>query len=388
MDFAFPEDVAAFKEDFRGYLDSEVTPELLEEIKVHGWETTGPLLRAFWRKLSDDGYLGLGWPKEYGGGGKSALFFYAFNYEMSYRRLPLPLVTLNTVGPALMRVGSEEQKREYLPRILRSEIEFSIGYTEPEAGTDLASLKTSAVRDGDEYVINGQKSFTSGAHQADYLWLAVRTDPDAPKHRGISLLIVPLDSEGIEVHPLRIMSGSQSNVTFYNDVRVPASALVGEEGRGWYYMTTQLDFERVAISPVPHIERVFDWLCDLFRERGLGEHEEWTRTTLAGMAADLNVLKVMDLKVACMVADDEIPVSEASLLKVLSNELRVAMCGDALQMLGDPSLVRAGSPGACLDSSGHSIERQLRESVITLFGGGSNDIQRDIMATHGLGLPR
>ncbi len=388
MDFAIPADVAAFREEFRRYLDSADTPELRAEIQVGGWETTGPLTRALWGKLADDGYLGLGWPKEYGGGGKSALYLYVFNYEMAYRRLPIPLVTLNTVGPALMRVGSEAQKKEFLPKILRAEIEFSIGYTEPEAGTDLASLKTRAVRDGDYYVINGQKVFTSGAHQADYLWLAVRTDPDAPKHRGISLLIVPLDSEGIEVRPLRIMSGSRTSVTFYNDVRVPVSALVGEENRGWYYMTTQLDFERVAISPVPHIERVFDWLCDVFREEGLGADQEWTRVSLASMAADLNALKVMDLKVAAMVANGEVPVSEASLLKVLSNELRAKLCADALQMLGSSGLVRPGSPGVRLDSSEHSIERQLRESVITLFGGGSNDIQRDIMATHGLGLPR
>lgn len=388
MDFAYPAEVQAFRAEFQRYLDSVVTPELLEEIPSGGWDTTGPLTRAFWQKLGVDGYFGLGWPVEYGGGGKSLLYLHAFNYEMAYRRLPIPLVTLNTVAPTLMRIGSEEQKKEYLPKILRAEIEFSIGYTEPEAGTDLASLKTRAVRDGDYYVINGQKTFTSGAHHADYLWLAVRTDPDAPKHRGISLLIVPLDSEGIEIRPLYITSGGRSNITSYNDVRVPVSALVGEENRGWYYMTTQLDFERIAISPVPHIERVFDWLCEVFREDGLGADEEWTQVTLASMAADLNVLKVMDLKVAYMVADGEVPVYEASLLKVLSNELRVKLCGDALQMLSSAGLIRRGSPGVRPDSSGSTIERQLSASVINLFGGGSNDIQRDIMAIHGLGLPR
>ena len=389
MDFALPSEIKEFREEFRRYLDSEGTPVLLQEIQGGGrGETTGPLTKAFWRKMGEDGYLGMGWPKEYGGGGKSALYLYIFNYEMGYRGLPVPVVTLNTVGPALMQVGSEEQKKEFLPKILRAEVEFAIGYTEPEAGTDLASLQTRAVRDGDEYVINGQKVFTTGAHQADYLWMAVRTDPDAPKHKGISILIVPLDAEGIEVRPFRMMGGGRTNFTFYDDVRVPASALVGEENRGWYYMTTQLDFERVAISPVAEIERIFDSLCEAFRERGIGADEEWTRVTLAAMAADLNVLKVMDLKTACMVANGEIPVYEASLLKVLSNEFRLKLCGEAVQMLSSAGLIRKGSPGALLDSAGRALEGQLTGAVIGLFGGGSNDIQRDLMATHGLGLPR
>ncbi len=387
MDFTYPPEVQAFREEFSRYLDSVVTPELWQEIRARG-EGGGPLTKAFWRKLGEDGYLGLGWPKEYGGGGKSVFHQHAFNYEMAYRNLPVPVVTLNTVAPTLMAVGSEEQKKEFLPKILRAEIEFAIGYTEPEAGTDLASLKTRAVRQGDYYVVNGQKIFTTGAHVADYVWLAVRTDPEAPKHRGISVLIVPLNSEGVEIHPLYVMAGTRTNITYYNNVRVPVSALVGEENRGWYYMTTQLGFERVAISPVPYIERLFNWLCEFFRQEGLGADEGCTRVMLAGMAADLNVLKVMDLKVACMVANGQVPTHEASLLKVLSNEFRVRLCGEAEQMLGSAGLIRRGSPGALLDSTGETVEHALRNAVINLFGGGSNDIQRDIMAIRGLGLPR
>jgi hypothetical protein len=389
MDFAFPAEVEAFREEFRRYLDAVVTPELRQELQRGGGEGgAGPQTRAFLKKLGADGYLGLGWPKEYGGGGRSALYLHVFNYEMAYRGLPVPVVTLNTVGPALAKVGSEEQKQEFLPRILRAEVEFAIGYTEPEAGTDLASLQTRAVRDGDTYIVNGQKMFTSGADHADYVWLAVRTDPEAPKHRGISLLIVPMRSEGIEVRPFYTMAGGRTNITFYDNVRVPVSALVGEENRGWYYMTTQLDFERVAISPVAEIERIFDSLVAAFRERGLGEDEEWTRVTLASMAADLNMLKVLDVKVACMVANGEIPVYDASLLKVLSNELRLKLCSDAVQMRDSAGLIRRGWPGVHLDGAGRSLEGQLRGAVVGLFGGGSNDIQRDIMATHGLGLPR
>jgi len=387
MDFTYPSDAAGFRREFGRYLDSVVTPELLEETRSEeGWG--GPHAKAFWKRLGVDGYFGLGWPVEYGGGGKSLWYLHAFNYEMNYRRLPVPVVTLNTVAPTLMRIGSEEQKREFLPRVLRGDIEFSIGYTEPEAGTDLASLQTRAVRDGDVYVVNGQKMYTSGAHHGDYVWLAARTDPEAPKHRGISILIVPLDAEGLEIRPLHVMGGGRTNITFYNDVRVPVSALVGEENHGWQYMTTQLDFERIAISPVAHIERIVDWLCEQFGSAGTGEESAWTRVTLARMAADLNVLKVMDLKLASMVANGEVPVYEASALKVLSNEIRVSLCGEALQMIGPAGLARHGSPGAREDSSGATLERQLRDAVTNLFGGGSNDIQRDIIATHGLGLPR
>ena len=387
MDFTYPADVEEFRAEFRRYLDSIATSDLMNELRIGGnWG--GEHTKRLWRKLGEDGYFGLGWPKEYGGGGKSLLYLHAFNYEMAYRRFPVPVVTLNTVGPTLIRIGSEEQKKEYLPKILKGEIEFAIGYTEPDAGTDLASLQTSAVRDGDEYVINGQKVFTSGAHHADYLWLAVRTDPDAPKHKGISILIVPLDSEGIEVAPLNIMGGGRSNITYYTDVRVPVSAIVGEENLGWRYITTQLDFERIAISPIAQLERVFDWLCDCARDGRLDASEAWTGSTLVRMAADVNALKVMDMKLASMVANGEVPVHEASLLKVLSNEFRVTFSGEVLQMLGSIGLVRRESPGAQLDSSDDAIERQLRESTILLFGGGSNDVQRDIIATHGLGLPR
>ena len=387
MDFALPDEVQEFQREFRGYLDNTVTPELLAEIASDG-ESTGPLVRAFWRDMGERGYLGLGWPEEYGGGGKSAAFLWAFNFEMGYRGLPTPLLGLNTVGPALIRVGTEEQKREYLPRILEADVEFAIGYTEPGAGTDLASLQTRAVRDGDEWVINGRKVFTSAAHQADVLWMAVRTDPEAPKHRGISIILVPLDTPGIEVQPFHTTGGGRTNLTFYDDVRVPVSNLVGEENLGWRYITTQLDFERVAISPVPEISRMLDTLVDQYRRDGTHADEGWTRVELAAMAAELNMLLWVDQKIAAMVANGEVPVAEASMIKVLSNELKVTMIGNALQMLGPASLVRHGEPSTLYDSAGRAFEMIRRGSSVNLFGGGSNDVQRDLMGFHGLGLPR
>ena len=387
MDFALPAEVDEFRQEFRTYLDGAMTRELLDEIASDS-ETTGPLVRGFWREMGERGYLGLGWPEEYGGGGKSALFLWAFNFEMGYRGLPTPLLGLNTIGPALMRVGSEEQKKEFLPRILDGDVEFAVGYTEPDAGTDLASLQTSAVRDGDEWVINGRKVFTTNAHQADMLWMAVRTDPEAPKHQGISIILVPLDTDGIEVQPFYTTGGGRTNFTFYDNVRVPLSNLVGEENMGWRYITTQLDFERVAISPVPEIARMYDTLVGIYREDGLGGGETWTKAKLVEIASELNMLRWLDQRIAAMVANGEVPVSEASMIKVLSNELKLEIVGHALQMLGPASLVRFGESGALLDSAGRAFEATRRGGVVNLFGGGSNDVQRDLMGYHGLGLPR
>ena len=398
MEFSLPADIVDFQEEFRAYLDEAVTAPLKEELREPS-EFTGPLTREFWRDMGQRGYFGLGWPEAYGGGGKSALYLWAFNFEMGYRNLPTPLLGLNTIGPALIRVGSEEQKQEYLPRILSGDIIFSVGYTEPEAGTDLASLQTRAQRDGDEWVISGQKVFTSLAHESDMIWMAVRTDPEAPKHRGISIILVPTDTPGITVQRLPQLSG-RNNITFYDDVRVPLRNMVGEENLGWRYITTQLDFdlgwryittqldERIAISPVPEVARTFDTLLELFRRDGVGANEEWTRVQLASMAADVNMLKWLDLRVASMVAEGQVPIAESSLIKVMSNETKVKLISDTLQMLGDPALVRQGEEGYLTDGAGRPYELQRRGSVVNLFGGGSNEVQRDLIGFHGLGLPR
>jgi alkylation response protein AidB-like acyl-CoA dehydrogenase len=389
MDFTFPSDVARFREELRDYLDRTVTPELMAEVyqgsTIHAM--MGPTTRAFWRQLGADGYLGLGFPAEYGGGGKSVFYLHAFRQEMDYRRLPMPVVTISTVAPSLVHFGTEEQKRQYLPGIFRGEIEFAIGYSEPEAGTDLASLKTTAVRDGDYYVINGQKSFTSGAHFSDYIWLAVRTDPEAPKHRGISLLIVPTNSEGIMITEFETMTTQRTNLTFYDNVRVPVTARVGEENAGWKCITTQLDYERVAISPLAWYQGMFDRAVELVREHGL-ENDPYTRTVLTQAASELSVLGVMDLKATAMVENGQVPVADASLLKVMSNEALIRFAGEVLQILGSRGLLRQEADGALFDATHDTFERKLRGATINLFGGGNNDTQRDIIGTHALQLPR
>jgi alkylation response protein AidB-like acyl-CoA dehydrogenase len=384
MNFLIPAEILEFEREFNAYLDTVLTDDIVEEFRAHG---IGPLVSGFWRRLGADGYLGLGWPVEYGGGGRSPLFLHAFHRVMGYRGLTIPLVTLETIARALMRIGSEEQKREFLPKILTAEIEFAIGYTEPAAGTDLAALAMRAERRDDYYLVNGQKVFTSAAHLADYLWLAVRTDPEAPKHRGISLLITPIGAPGIEINPLPMMADHRTNTVFCNDLRIPLSGLVGEENKGWGYITTQLNFERVAISPIPIIERAYDNLCARIAAEGGLAARPWARVVLAEIAADLYALTVMDYQIAAMLAEERVPISEASLLKVLSNELNVRIQSLAMQVLGPRAMVRREGD-ALLDPAGLTTERQLRRSVVNLFGGGSNDIQRDLVATFGMGLPR
>jgi alkylation response protein AidB-like acyl-CoA dehydrogenase len=254
---AFTPEQEALRDELRAYFAELMTPELIQEIEDSG-EGGGPLYQQTLRKMGADGWLGIGWPKEYGGQGRSPVEQYIFSDEVQRAGFPLPFLTLSTVGPTLMRFGSEEQKAEFLPKILRGEIHFAIGYSEPNAGTDLASLTTKAVRDGDEWVINGQKVFTSLADYADFIWLAARTDPDAPKHQGISMFLVPTTAPGYKITPIWTMSGLRTNATYYEDVRVPGSYLVGEENAGWGMIVSQLNHERVSLMTPGPFSRVFD----------------------------------------------------------------------------------------------------------------------------------
>ena len=246
MDLEYTPEQQRLRAEIRATLQEVMTPErtLALSARMEG----GPETRECIRALAAANLLGVGWPKEYGGHGFSAIEQFIFAEEAQRVNAPIPLVTLNTVGPTLMQCGTEEQKQMFLPAILDGSVEFAIGYSEPGAGSDLASLRTTAVRDGDSYVINGQKMFTSGAAYADYIWLAARTDPNAKKHKGISILIVPTSSPGFSWQPLHTMPGISTFYTFYDDVRVPASALVGEENQGWQLITTQLNFERAALG--------------------------------------------------------------------------------------------------------------------------------------------
>lgn len=243
----------ALRDELRSYYANLLTPEVEDELS-HS-EGVGPVARGIWKQMAADGWAGIGWPKEYGGQARSQMDQFIFFDESMRAGAPVPMLTINSVAPTIMQYGSQEQKDFYLPRILSGDIHFCIGYTEPDSGTDLASLRTRAERDGDEYVINGQKIFTSLATDADYVWLAVRTDPNVKKHKGISMIIVPTDTPGFKAEPISNMGGFNTNATFYEDVRVPVTNLVGEENRGWNLITNQLNHERVTLCASGIVER-------------------------------------------------------------------------------------------------------------------------------------
>jgi alkylation response protein AidB-like acyl-CoA dehydrogenase len=303
---------------------------------------------------------------------------------------PIPLLTINSVAPTLMKYADEAQKAFFLPRILRGEIRFCIGYTEPNAGTDLASLTTRAVRDGDHWVIDGQKVFTSLAGDADYVWLAARTDPEAPKHKGISLFAVEMTTPGIRVDPMHLLSEHNINTTFYEGVRVPASALVGGENEGWKMITNQLNHERVTLCSSGLLERCFTDVRRWAQETRLADgrrviDQEWVQVNLARVYTGLEFLRLINWKVAWASTQGRLDIADASTIKVWGTEWYLESFRLLMEILGPRGQQRRGSPEAVF--GGH-IENLYRSLIILTFGGGTNEIQRDLIGLFGLGLPR
>jgi 3-oxocholest-4-en-26-oyl-CoA dehydrogenase alpha subunit len=388
MYLALTPELEAFRHEVRDYFADLMTPEVTAALRSGGYE--GPLYRELVRRLGADGWLGVAWPKEYGGQGKSLMHQSVFFDESQRMAVPVPFLTTNTVGPTLMRYGSDEQKERFLPGILRGEIHFSIGYSEPGAGTDLASLRTRAVRDGDHYVVNGQKQWTSIVHHADYIWLACRTDPEAPKHKGISILIVPTNAEGFSWTPVPVIGGGFTSATYYDDVRVPAANLVYGENQGWRLITSQLNHERVALSSPGMIQRRLDDVRRWAQETKLPDgrrvvDQEWVQVNLARVRAKLEFLRLLNWKVAWGAAQDSVHPADASAVKVFGSEFYIEAYRLLMEIIGPQATLRDGSPGAVLAGD---LERAMRGTLILTFGGGTNEIQRDIIATIGLGMPR
>jgi alkylation response protein AidB-like acyl-CoA dehydrogenase len=385
MELEFTPEQEQLRAEMRATLAQVMTPERVAAIgdKIEG----GPGVRDCVRALAKADLLGVGWPKEYGGRGFSAIEQYIFGEEARRVGAPIPLVTLNTVGPTLMQCGTEEQKQRFLPAILDGNIEFAIGYSEPGAGSDLASVRTTAVRDGNEYVINGQKMFTSGAAYADYIWLAVRTDPDAKKHKGISILIVPTSSPGFSWQPLQTMPGISTYYTFYDDVRVPVNALVGEENQGWQLITTQLNFERAALGTLgalePLFEKTLEWATTTELDGGRVIDQPWVQLALARVEAQVAAYKLINLRVNAAMTKGVLNMGEASAAKVFGTELTQQVAAQLLEVL-DGNGVRRGAAAPLRGA----LETAYRQAVINTFGGGANEIQRDIIAMAGLGMPR
>jgi alkylation response protein AidB-like acyl-CoA dehydrogenase len=377
-----------FRDELREYFAAMMTPELVAEIRSGG-EGGGPEYSKALRQMGRDGLLGIGWPKEYGGQGRTPIEQFLFADEVQRAGYPLPFLTLGTVSPTIMHFGTEEQKREILPRVLRGEIHFCIGYSEPEAGTDLASLRTRAVRDGDEWVIDGQKMWTSLAQFADYVWLAARTDPDAPKHRGISIFLVPTSSPGFKCSPITTVSGVRTNATFYENVRVPHENLIGGENNGWSLIVGQLNHERVSLMSVGPLRRLFDEVTAWARETRLADgrrviDQPWVQLDLARVYAKVEVLRLMNWKQAWALTRGQLHPADASAVKVYGSEFYIEGYRALMEVLGPRAILDGDSPGAVLRGQ---VEMRYRSALILTFGGGTNEVQRDIIAMAGLGMP-
>jgi len=379
----------SLRAELRAYFAELVTPERREalasatgEFGEHG------TYKDVVRQMGRDGWLGIGWPEEYGGQNRSTLEQLIFSDEAAIAGVPVPHLTLNTVGPTIMRFGTTEQKQKFLPAILKGEMHFSIGYSEPGAGTDLANLKTRARREGDEFVINGQKMWTSLIQYADYIWLACRTDADLPRHKGLSIILVPADAEGFSYTPVHTVAGVHTSATYYEDVRVPVSNLVGALNGGWPLMTNQLNHERVALTsaaPLVHaVREVRRWAQETKAPDGSRVIDaEWVQVLLGRAHARVELLSLMNWKIASSAGEDLSP-ADASATKVYGSELATDVYRVLMEIVGPNALVRADSPAAVLAGR---LERFHRTSLVMTFGGGTNEIQRDIIGMVGLGLP-
>jgi alkylation response protein AidB-like acyl-CoA dehydrogenase len=388
MQISYTPDQEQLRLELREYFAGLMTPERRASLAhTDGEYGDGLAYKDVVRQLGRDGWLAIGWPAEYGGMNRSTLDQLIFTDEAAIAGVPVPFLTINTVGPTIMRYGTPEQKERFLPKIAAGELHFSIGYSEPEAGTDLASLRTRAVRDGDEYVINGQKMWTSLIQYADYVWLACRTDPEALRHRGLSMIIVPTDAEGFSWTPVRTLAGVTTSATYYSDVRVPVTNLVGEEHKGWPLITNQLNHERVALtSAAPVLSSLAD-VTEWARSTKLADgrrviDQEWVQLSLARVHARAELLKLMNWRIASQ--SGPLGPAAASATKVYGTELTIEATRLMMEVIGPNAEVRSGSPGAVLAGR---LERIHRSALILTFGGGTNEIQRDIIGAAALGLP-
>jgi 3-oxocholest-4-en-26-oyl-CoA dehydrogenase alpha subunit len=375
----------------RGYLADLLTPAVRAELADPATAVTA--FRTCIRRLGTDGWLGLAWPVEYGGRGGSAVDQFILFDEIQRAQAPFPFVTVNTVGPAIMAHGTDAQKQHFLPKILAGAVNVAIGSSELAAGTDLAALTTSAYWDGDEWVVNGAKVYTSGANQADYVWLACRTDAEASRHRGISILAVPTDAAGFAWTPIHTLGGVSTTATYYDAVRVPADALIGPLHGGWDLITMQLNHERVGLAALSGLtERLVEDVTEWARTTPAHPDaatvvfdEPWVQLDLARCRALVDATRLMTWRLVDAVGANRLGPAEASCVKVFGTERAIDVYRLLQGVLGASAHLRVGAPGALLAGE---VERAARAAQINTFGGGVNEVQRDLVAVHGLGLTR
>jgi 3-oxocholest-4-en-26-oyl-CoA dehydrogenase alpha subunit len=387
MRIAFTPEQDRFRAEVRAYFEEVVTPEVADGLGVEG----GPAFRPLMNRLAADGWFGLGFPERWGGMGASVFEELIFAEEAERAAVPLPHLTISTVGPLILRYGTDEQRERFIPGILTGETMFSIGYSEEGAGTDLAALKTTARRDGDEYVINGQKLYTSAIQEASYVWLAARTNPDPTlRHRGISVFLVPVDTPGFSWTPIEVIGDFATSATYYENVRVPAANLFGEENGGWKLITGQLNRERVVLftgaGVLKCLEDVTEWARRAPAPQGRRMiDEEWVRMTLAEVRARTEFARLLAVKLAVDIEHDRLDAAGAAANKVYATEHVLECYRLLLELLGPAAHLRRGSPGAELSGR---LELMYRTKLIEIFGGGANDVMRGFISTLGLGMPR
>ncbi len=383
----------ALRDRMRGHIRELMTPALVAELGISGSEGGGPEFRKALKQMGSQGYgyISMGWKKELGGGGATPFEQYIFTEEVMRARFPYPFLTTDGIGPVLAAHAGPELQDTVVEGIRRGEVVCSIGYSEPSAGTDLASLRTRAERDGDEWVINGQKSWTSLANISDYVWLAARTDPDPRKrHKGLSMFLVPNSAKGFSLTPIHTLGGVRTNATFFDNVRVPAHHLVGAEHQGWKLITSQLNIERLSLANGGFALHTFDVLCDWAAREPTADGRRlielpWVQANLARIYCHLEALKLICWKQAWAMTYDTLGMADASAAKVYSSETFIEVYRLMMEVVGARSLLRFGQDHAPLKGR---LEQMYRTSSILTFGGGTNEIQRDIIAAAGLMMPR
>ncbi|MCF6221144.1 MAG: acyl-CoA dehydrogenase family protein [Robiginitomaculum sp.] len=377
-----------FRSELGAFLDRELTPEICRQ---HSMDLgLGPEARAFALKLGATGWLGRGWPKKYGGSGGTVVDEYIMVQEFARREAIVPnIVARFMCGPVMLRNGSEDMKAEFLPRIASGEIEFSLGYTEPSSGSDLASMRMKAVDDGDSFVISGQKIFNTQSHFADYHWLAVRTNPDAPRHHGISLFVVDQRAPGITIRPIETLGGERTNEVFYDEVRVPKTRLVGELNKGFYYMAEALGYERLmlfqSVRLIPPFKRLLEYTKTTKRGGRLLADNPDVQRHLAQMATEIKVAQALEDRAFALLKNGDPLDHEASLLKLFGSAMRQRFADHALDILGPLGRLEEGADGAPL---GGEMAKLAKTVVVDTIGGGTSEILKTVVATRGMGLPR
>ena len=383
MDFRFSPEEEKFRQEVRHFLETEVTDEMVAEVERGTEIGIGPLCWELMKKMGERRWLAPAFPREYGGLGATRWQQFVLTDEMTYNRaFPMHLCGVGIVGPTLLQYGTDAQKKEYIPRIARGEIEFALGYTEPEAGSDLANLQVRAEKKGDHYIVNGQKVFNTGCHFAQYVWLAARTDPTAKKHKGISLMIVDMKSPGITVRPLWVMDNDRTNEVFYDDVKVPVENLIGEENRGFYYILTALAHERSF--PVGDTRRTFEEFVEYVKEEGLNK-DPLVRQKVAQLATELQAATLLTYRVTWLTDRHMSPNWEAPMVKVYLTEFLGRFSNAATEIMGPYGQLQKGSKWVPLMGR---IERLYRHAARRKVSAGSSEIQRNTIATVGLKLPR